>query len=103
MKYTFVVWFYLNYKDTTKVVFRIFLISHNFVLYYFVKNKIMKTQLSNQEQKALQYLRLGNSRKMIASELNIKNETLNKYFKTIYKKLEVNSATSALLKAYPDD
>jgi DNA-binding NarL/FixJ family response regulator len=53
-------------------------------------------KISPRERQVLLLLAEGNSRKMIAGELNLKNETVNSYFKNIYRKLEVNSATQAI-------
>jgi DNA-binding NarL/FixJ family response regulator len=53
-------------------------------------------KISRREQQILSLLQEGNSRKMIAAELELKGETVNSYFKNIYRKLEVNSATQAL-------
>jgi DNA-binding NarL/FixJ family response regulator len=55
-------------------------------------------QISPREKEVLSLLKEGNSRKMIASELDLKNETINSYFKNIYRKLSVHSATQALRK-----
>jgi DNA-binding NarL/FixJ family response regulator len=59
-------------------------------------------KISHREQQVLSLLAEGNSRKMIAAELNLKNETIHSYFKNIYRKLEVNSATQALRKISTD-
>ena len=56
------------------------------------------TKISKRENDVLRLLGEGNSRKMIASELNLADQTIHTYFKNIYRKLEVNSATQALLK-----
>lgn len=55
-----------------------------------------KTPLTNREEQVLGLLSQGNSRKMIASELELRNNTINSYLKSIYQKLEVNSATQAV-------
>jgi DNA-binding NarL/FixJ family response regulator len=53
-------------------------------------------KISPREQQVLFLLAEGNSRKMIAGKLDLATETVNGYFKNIYRKLEVNSATQAL-------
>ena len=53
-------------------------------------------KISRREKQVLQLLKQGNSRKMIASELELQNHTINSYFKRIYAKLCVNSATQAI-------
>jgi DNA-binding NarL/FixJ family response regulator len=59
-------------------------------------NMTTTPKISRREQQILSLLQEGNSRKMIAAELDLKGETVNSYFKNIYRKLEVNSATQAL-------
>jgi DNA-binding NarL/FixJ family response regulator len=56
-------------------------------------------KISRRETQILDLLSQGNSRKMIADELAIKDATLNSYFKNLYRKLNVNSATQALFVA----
>jgi DNA-binding NarL/FixJ family response regulator len=56
-------------------------------------------KISRRETQILDLLSQGNSRKMIAEELAIKDATLNSYFKNLYRKLNVNSATQALFVA----
>lgn len=60
-------------------------------------------KISRRESQILDLLSQGNSRKMIADELAIKDATVNTYFKNLYRKLNVNSATQALfvVKQYP--
>ena len=65
--------------------------------YQKMNNTIKVTKISNREKDLLNLLSQGNSRKMIASELELKNNTVNSYFKKIYTKLNVNSATQALI------
>jgi DNA-binding NarL/FixJ family response regulator len=56
-------------------------------------------KISRRESQILDLLAQGNSRKMIAAELALKDETIHSYFKNIYRKLNVNSATQALFVA----
>jgi DNA-binding NarL/FixJ family response regulator len=60
-------------------------------------------KISPREKQVLSLLAEGNSRKMIASELDLKNETVHGYLKNIYRKLNVNSATQAVRKTYTHD
>ena len=53
-------------------------------------------KISPREKQVLHLLSEGNSRKMIASEMELKNHTVNSYFKNIYAKLCVNSAVQAV-------
>jgi DNA-binding NarL/FixJ family response regulator len=54
--------------------------------------------LSNREVEILEYIVKGYSYKMISAELHIATETVRTHIKKIYKKLQVNSATSAVYK-----
>lgn len=54
---------------------------------------------TKREQEILSLLCKGNSYKMIATELNIAFETVRSYIKKIYEKLQVHSATEAVIKA----
>jgi DNA-binding NarL/FixJ family response regulator len=55
--------------------------------------------LTNQETKVLEKMVEGKSRKMIAADLNITPNTINGYYKEIYRKLHVNSAQEAVREA----
>lgn len=55
--------------------------------------------LSKRENEVLSYLVKGYSYKMIASENNVSVETIRSHIKNIYIKLQVNSATEAVVKA----
>jgi DNA-binding NarL/FixJ family response regulator len=59
-------------------------------------NNTKPPKISKRETEVLHLLADGNSRKMIAEELQLKDNTVHSYFKIIYRKLNVNSATSAL-------
>jgi DNA-binding NarL/FixJ family response regulator len=54
---------------------------------------------TQREKEILQLLCKGNSYKMIAAELHIGFETVRSYIKKIYEKLQVHSATEAVIKA----
>ena len=58
-------------------------------------------KLSAREQEILDYLAKGYRYKEIASILFINIETVRKHIHNIYEKLQVNSRTDALNKAYP--
>lgn len=58
-------------------------------------------KLSAREQEILDYLSKGYRYKEIASLLFINIETVRKHIHNIYEKLQVNSRTDALNKAYP--
>jgi DNA-binding NarL/FixJ family response regulator len=62
------------------------------------KNPLLPN-LTSRESDILNELILGNSYKMIASNLNISLETVRTHLKNIYKKLQVSSATEAIYKA----
>jgi DNA-binding NarL/FixJ family response regulator len=69
-----------------------------------MKNPLVTRQntfvaLTNREQQVLEKMVEGNSRKMIAAELNLKPDTINGYIKEIYIKLHVNSAPEAVREA----
>ena len=64
------------------------------------KNKELD-KLSSREQEILEYLSKGYRYKEIASLLFINIETVRKHIHNIYEKLQVNSRTDALNKAYP--
>lgn len=55
-------------------------------------------KLSPREQAVLQSLAKGNSYKMVASELEISNETVRTHVKRIYEKLQVHSLVEAINK-----
>jgi DNA-binding NarL/FixJ family response regulator len=57
-----------------------------------------KEKLSRREQQLIELLQKGYNRKNIALELTLKTETINSYFKNLYRKLNVNSAAQALRK-----
>lgn len=54
---------------------------------------------TKREKEILGLLCKGNSYKMIATELSIAFETVRSYIKKIYEKLQVHSATEAVIKA----
>jgi DNA-binding NarL/FixJ family response regulator len=54
---------------------------------------------TNREKDILRLLCKGNSYKMIATELELTFETIRSYIKKIYEKLQVHSATEAIIKA----
>jgi DNA-binding NarL/FixJ family response regulator len=54
--------------------------------------------LTSKETEILEYVVKGYSYKMIANELAISLETVRSHIKKIYKKLQVNNATSAIYK-----
>lgn len=58
-------------------------------------------KLSTREQEILQYLAKGYRYKEMAGLLFISIETVRKHIHNIYEKLQVNSRTDALNKAYP--
>lgn len=58
-------------------------------------------KLSAREQEILDYLAKGYRYKEIASMLFVSIETIRKHIHNIYEKLQVNSRTDALNKAYP--
>ena len=58
-------------------------------------------KLSAREQEILQYLSKGYRYKEMAALLFISIETVRKHIHNIYEKLQVNSRTDALNKAYP--
>jgi DNA-binding NarL/FixJ family response regulator len=55
--------------------------------------------LTSSEINILQLMAQGYNVKEIADELHLKENTIRSYKKNIYEKLEVNKATSAVLKA----
>jgi DNA-binding NarL/FixJ family response regulator len=57
-----------------------------------------KNKLSRREQQLIELLQKGYNRKNIALTLELKTETINSYFKNLYRKLNVNSAAQALRK-----
>jgi DNA-binding NarL/FixJ family response regulator len=57
-----------------------------------------KNKLSRREQQLIELLKKGYNRKNIALTLELKTETINSYFKNLYRKLNVNSAAQALRK-----
>ncbi|MCA9729397.1 MAG: response regulator transcription factor [Candidatus Eisenbacteria bacterium] len=59
-----------------------------------------ESPLTARETEILQQLCAGKSYKMIANELYISQETVHSHLKNIYRKLEVNSKTEAMAKAY---
>jgi DNA-binding NarL/FixJ family response regulator len=58
-------------------------------------------KLSPREQEILQHLSKGYRYKEIAALLHVSIETVRKHIHNIYEKLQVNSRTDALNKAYP--
>lgn len=58
--------------------------------------------LSDREKQVLQGLVNGYSYKLIAADLHISLETVRSHIKKIYEKLQVNSKTEAVTKAYRD-
>jgi DNA-binding NarL/FixJ family response regulator len=63
--------------------------------HYTMPNK-NSNRISPREVQVLMLLREGNSRKMIAAQLALQNETINSYLKTIYRKLNVNNSIGAI-------
>lgn len=61
-----------------------------------------KYGLSKRENEVLSYLVKGFSYKMIANETNVSIETIRSHIKNIYIKLQVNSATEAVVKVLKD-
>lgn len=59
--------------------------------------------LTPRECEVLSYLAEGNSYKMIAKKCSVSFCTANTHLKHIYKKLEVNSATAAVSKAFREN
>jgi len=57
-----------------------------------------EVKLSKREKEVLELLVHGKSYKMIASDLNISYETVHSHIKRIYKELQVNSSTEAVVK-----
>jgi len=76
------------------------------VVNFFQKNpiKVLPTEynLSKRETEILQSLSKGNSYKLIADELFISIDTVRFHIRNIYRKLQVNSQTEALSKAFRD-
>ncbi len=66
-----------------------------------VAKNIELEKLSTREQEILQYLSKGYRYKEMAGLLFISIETVRKHIHNIYEKLQVNSRTDALNKAYP--
>jgi DNA-binding NarL/FixJ family response regulator len=58
--------------------------------------------LSEREKEVLQLLVNGYSYKMIASEMFIAIDTVRSHIKKIYEKLQVNSKSEAVAKAFKD-
>lgn len=63
------------------------------------KNKQKDYQFNRGEKEILNLLCQGNSYKMIAAATGYTFETIRSYIKNMYLKLEVHSATEAVLKA----
>jgi DNA-binding NarL/FixJ family response regulator len=59
-------------------------------------------QLSDREKEVLQWLVNGYSYKMVAAQLFISLETVRSHVKKIYEKLQVNSKSEAVAKAFKD-
>ena len=60
-------------------------------------------QLSDREKEVLQWLVNGYSYKMVAAQLFISLETVRSHVKKIYEKLQVNSKSEAVAKAFKDN
>ncbi len=60
--------------------------------------KIQEDELTHRENEILQLLVKGFSYKMIADELSVSIETVRSHIKSIYRKLQVNSAAEAVYK-----
>jgi DNA-binding NarL/FixJ family response regulator len=60
-------------------------------------------QLSEREKEVLSWLVNGYSYKMIAAKLFISLETVRTHIKNIYEKLQVNSKSEAVAKAFKED
>ena len=58
-------------------------------------------KLSEREKEILEWLSKGFRYKEIAAKLFISTETVRKHIRNIYEKLQVNSRTEAINKAYP--
>ena len=72
-----------------------------------LKNPLITSQrtyvnLTNRERDTLECMVKGMSRKMIATELGVVEETVNDYVKHIYKKLHVNCIAAAVSRAVKD-
>lgn len=63
------------------------------------KNKISEVNLSEREQTIVNYIVDGLNFKMIASSLNISNDTVKYHCKNIYKKLQINSKGELIAKS----
>ena len=63
-------------------------------------NSPVSSPLSEREQEVLSLLCEGKSYKMIADDLFISMDTVRTHIRHIYKKLEVNSSTEAVAKAF---
>ncbi len=63
-------------------------------------NSSVSSPLSEREQEVLSLLCEGKSYKMIADDLFISMDTVRTHIRHIYKKLEVNSSTEAVAKAF---
>lgn len=72
------------------------------VLQFVAKSKPTKSNelesLSARELEIVEFMVKGYSYKMIAAELGISTETVRTHIKRVYKKLQVNNATGAVLK-----
>ena len=64
-----------------------------------VRSQEMYEELTPRETAVLTCMMKGKSRKMIADDLVISEFTVNDHLKSIYKKLHVNSAIEAIIKA----
>lgn len=62
-------------------------------------NSSVNYDFTNREKDILALLCKGNSYKMIAAALHLSFETIRSYIKKIYEKLQVHSATEAVIKA----
>lgn len=58
-----------------------------------------KIELTEREQEVLDLLVKGFTKKMISEKIFISYHTVDKHMRTLYKKLEVNNASSAVAKA----
>jgi len=64
--------------------------------------KPVRDDVTPREKEILNYLCNGHSYKSIAHELQISKDTVHAHLKNIYRKLEVNSMSEAVLKAIRD-
>ncbi|WP_210488184.1 response regulator transcription factor [Rufibacter aurantiacus] len=67
------------------------------------KTTAAQYQLSDREKEVLHWLVNGYSYKMVAAQLFISLETVRSHVKKIYEKLQVNSKSEAVAKAFKDN